>query len=279
MRQLFLLILFLGLSIGVKAQDIIFLKDGNEIFSKIIDISPLEVTFKKYTNIDGPTYKRSISEIKEIKYQNGSTENFEKKKETISKAKHYLRIQPPVNDGIGIAEVQQINGIDVYVLCKPLLEYEIVGYAGDFLSDVQLKNIFSNRGSIRSRTFQLVEEAYNASKSQDELIHGLIYSDGGSVVLIRYINKEKIEEGKKIAKVDLINGKELYILSKPLKPYKLLKTKTMVTGTLTSFVTLGLIKSAIRDDLQRFIESYDFRKLNFSGVLYEDGYEAHTISH
>jgi hypothetical protein len=62
------------------AQDTI-VKINNEIIqSKIIEITPTEVRYKKYTFQEGPTYIENKSEIKYIKYSNGLKEEFASEK-------------------------------------------------------------------------------------------------------------------------------------------------------------------------------------------------------
>ena len=54
-----------------QAQDVIVLKNANEIEAKVSAISPDAVTYKRWRNIDGPTYTMPKSDILYIKYQNG----------------------------------------------------------------------------------------------------------------------------------------------------------------------------------------------------------------
>ena len=57
-----------------QAQDVIVLKNANEIEAKVSAISPDAVTYKRWSNIDGPTYTIPKSDILYIKYQNGEKE-------------------------------------------------------------------------------------------------------------------------------------------------------------------------------------------------------------
>src|SRR5271157_3508606 len=54
------------------AQDIIVLKSGDEIKSKVIEITPTEIKYKKFDNLDGPTVVILKSEASLIKYANGT---------------------------------------------------------------------------------------------------------------------------------------------------------------------------------------------------------------
>lgn len=69
------------------------MKNGTKISSKILEVTPKEVKYKKTENIDGPTFISHGSEIGFIRYQNGSIDTIrveapvvvaEKKTEKIS---------------------------------------------------------------------------------------------------------------------------------------------------------------------------------------------------
>lgn len=58
------------------AQDVIILKDGSTVVSKITEITKDQVKFKKFKNLDGPTYTYNLSDITAIHYENGQKEDF-----------------------------------------------------------------------------------------------------------------------------------------------------------------------------------------------------------
>lgn len=53
------------------AQDIIMKKNGDEINSKVLEINDSEIKYKKFDNIDGPSYILPKSEVFMIKYADG----------------------------------------------------------------------------------------------------------------------------------------------------------------------------------------------------------------
>lgn len=59
------------LIINTYAQDVIFLKSGEEIKSKVKEIKEQEIVYLKFENLDGPTYTILKSNILMIKYENG----------------------------------------------------------------------------------------------------------------------------------------------------------------------------------------------------------------
>lgn len=72
--KILLVILMILCSANVTAQDVIVKKDGSTILSKVIEIGSVEVKYKKFSNLDGPTYSIIKSEIQAINYENGEKE-------------------------------------------------------------------------------------------------------------------------------------------------------------------------------------------------------------
>lgn len=75
------LILISSLSI-LKSQDTLFMKNGAKIPTKILEITPTEVKYKKTDNPDGPTFTTLGSDINLIKYANGTIDS--------------IKVEPPV---------------------------------------------------------------------------------------------------------------------------------------------------------------------------------------
>lgn len=75
--RLTLLALFLTICASVGyAQDVIVTKDGSTVLAKVIKITKTEVTYKKHSNLQGPEYTMSVSDIVSINYENGTKEAF-----------------------------------------------------------------------------------------------------------------------------------------------------------------------------------------------------------
>jgi len=58
------------------SQDLIILKSGDEISSKVLEVNTDLVKYKKWTNKEGPTYSTAKAEIFMIKYANGTKDVF-----------------------------------------------------------------------------------------------------------------------------------------------------------------------------------------------------------
>ena len=77
MRKLaFLIGLLLGAVLSSNAQDLITTRDGTDIKAKILEVTPTEVKYKKFSNLDGPVFTISKSDILIVRYENGENEVF-----------------------------------------------------------------------------------------------------------------------------------------------------------------------------------------------------------
>jgi hypothetical protein len=71
MKKVLLLAIFVMASFVVKAQDVIVLQSAEEIQAKITSITQDAVTYKRWSNLEGPSYTIDKSQVFYIKYQNG----------------------------------------------------------------------------------------------------------------------------------------------------------------------------------------------------------------
>lgn len=59
------------------AQDTIVFKNTDEVLAKVTAVTPTEVSYKRWDNLDGPVYTTNSSSIFYIKYQNGTKDVFD----------------------------------------------------------------------------------------------------------------------------------------------------------------------------------------------------------
>ena len=76
MKRFILLALLATVNLSAFAQDLIVLKDGNVIKSKVTEIGIQEIRYKKWSNTDGPSYVIGKSDVLSINYENGEVESF-----------------------------------------------------------------------------------------------------------------------------------------------------------------------------------------------------------
>jgi hypothetical protein len=56
------------------SQDVIVMKNGEEVNSKVVEVTQVEVKYRKFENLEGPIYTLPKSDILFIRYQNGTKE-------------------------------------------------------------------------------------------------------------------------------------------------------------------------------------------------------------
>lgn len=79
MNKILLTISFLMVIISVGAQDMLRKTNGDEIQVKVSEITSESIKYKKFSNIEGPLYTISKTEIQEIIFENGDKEVFNKR--------------------------------------------------------------------------------------------------------------------------------------------------------------------------------------------------------
>jgi hypothetical protein len=76
MKKLLIFLIAVFASVSSFSQDIIFLKSGDEIKSKVLEVTPDLIKYKNVTNLEGPIYSISKGEVFMIKYANGTKDVF-----------------------------------------------------------------------------------------------------------------------------------------------------------------------------------------------------------
>ena len=68
------LLFLLPCAFSVHAQDVITLKNGDEIKAKVTEMTSSEIKYKRFDNLDGPTVVVAKTEVFTINYENGTRE-------------------------------------------------------------------------------------------------------------------------------------------------------------------------------------------------------------
>lgn len=76
-KYLFWAIAFFWPSVIVDAQDIITKKDGTDIKAKITEVNASEIKYKRFDNLEGPTYTMNKADILLVRYENGTNDVFD----------------------------------------------------------------------------------------------------------------------------------------------------------------------------------------------------------
>ena len=83
-RLIITLICMLSVVMSLSAQDLIVKMDNTNIEAKVTEISAEQIRYKKWTNVDGPTYVLPVVDVNYIQFVNGSKEVFNVKSEVES---------------------------------------------------------------------------------------------------------------------------------------------------------------------------------------------------
>ena len=62
-------------SASVSAQDVIVKKDGSTIVCRVVELTSSEITYKKWSNLNGSNYVMERSAASAINYENGKKVN------------------------------------------------------------------------------------------------------------------------------------------------------------------------------------------------------------
>lgn len=77
------------------SQDIITLKTGEDISSKIVEVGLTDIKYKKFDNVDGPSFTILKTEVLMIRYKNGTKDvyNTDTKTKTENKSNDDMTLQ------------------------------------------------------------------------------------------------------------------------------------------------------------------------------------------
>ena len=121
-NRTFIILIFLALAGAIKAQDVITLKNGDDINAKVLEIGDNEIKYKKFANLNGPTYAIKKSEIFMIKYENGTKDVFTdlSKPEPVTTnstlvATNTQDVKPTIRGIVKSPNGEPLIGADVYI--------------------------------------------------------------------------------------------------------------------------------------------------------------------
>jgi hypothetical protein len=95
-KILILAVALIGSATVTLAQDIITLKNGDEIKAKVQEIGLSDVKYKKFENANGPTYTLLKTEIFMIKYENGEKDVFTTQTQPVQEKQASPLVSPTV---------------------------------------------------------------------------------------------------------------------------------------------------------------------------------------
>lgn len=86
-KSIFTLLAVIAFSITGFSQDIITKKSGEDIQAKISEVNQTEIKYKKFDNLDGPTFTLLKSDVLMMRYENGTKDIFNQSEEVKTDSK------------------------------------------------------------------------------------------------------------------------------------------------------------------------------------------------
>jgi len=214
MKQLNKLVLILFLSgASAHAQDIITLRNGNEIRARVMEVSSSEIRYKRFDNLEGATIVVSVMDVFFINYENGQREIFNNQTDqpaqaqtpaqAMQQAQQTTVVQEPLRNPVSNIRVQQIGNM-LHVM-----------YDLEVLSNIEVRISLDNGATYRSRSMQRASGAIgrNIHPGSDRLliwdiVRELANIDYSGIVIRIVANGVVIAEN--IAETDIIIGAYKY---------------------------------------------------------------------
>ncbi len=188
-QKIYLIVTVLTLfSLKLLAQDIITLKDGTEITSKILEVAEDVVKYKKWDYQDGPTFTISKDKVFMIKYSNGTKDVFndsskpKEKEEDKPKENVYNRNMLSLNPlhlalggNLSLAyEAYSKNGKTGFKI--PLVFPVIANYYNNQLTiGLDIKHYPTSQGKVK---YFIGPSVIVGTDNSDYLLLGLLFNNG-----------------------------------------------------------------------------------------------------
>jgi hypothetical protein len=163
-----------------------------------------------------------------------------------------------------MGKVNKIQGKEVYVMCEPIREYQVVDKVSSTVA--QLVGISP---TISNMVSTMVNRAVTKeTKGKVDPWDAFITSDGNSGILIKF--KEGGEENKGVGTVTKMLGKEIYIMCEPLREYE---TVDKVSSAFAQILGISpSIDKMVQTMVETAVEKESKGKIgNFDAVITSDG--------
>ncbi|CAN5335098.1 hypothetical protein BH10BAC1_BH10BAC1_11160 [soil metagenome] len=179
-------ILAVVLSNTLFAQDIMTLKNGSELKVKVMEVAPTEIKYKKFDNLDGPTYSDLKSNIFMIKYGSGLKDVFTDQPKTSEQAEpqkketsgatnsNYVSITNgnfPNVDFIVTSAGDTIHCV-IDLITNTTISYHVFRQGMDTRTSIPMKNVSKYFNAAQSQkeivTIVPVTKNINSESSDDE---------------------------------------------------------------------------------------------------------------
>ena len=186
---------------AIQAQDVIVKLDGTTIVSKVLEIGNNEVKYKKYSNLDGPTYTVATSDLQSINYANGEQDKFDRQT-TVQSSNVQPSVASPGADNAALMALY--NNIDVQFIDKvkdkkaKMLYCQLGVTSGSVLTDGNVRLTFAT-GNTKSQNYDDPPGFYKSGFSQDMKMEVTVYNLQNRIVYIDLANTFILRNGEAMA--------------------------------------------------------------------------------
>ncbi len=143
MKTTLFIIFFIALSFSSEAQDILYLSNGSKLAVKVTEINSTDIKYKDFTNLDGPTYVVSKSELVLIQFSNGVSEVLNKNPMPIEPKK-----ETALNTTTKNTNDKKNNLPNLYYMNSNLLSINALALANGDITLMYDRELFNSKMSI-----------------------------------------------------------------------------------------------------------------------------------
>lgn len=171
----------------------------------------------------------------------------------------------PAKDNKGLCKVQKINGVEVYIMCEPVNEYEVISNSKTGLKATSLLTGGLINESVNEKVAQFVKKAQQSYPRLD----GVIYNAGKEIGAFKWTSKPSGSK-KGMATANKINGAYVFVLAEPEAEYE---SMGQVTGGTKwkSALTGGIVNNSIEEDMAKFMKRAQEDKPSLDAIIYSAG--------
>lgn len=174
-------------------------------------------------------------------------------------------------DETELARVKRMNGVEIYIMCEPLREYEVVV---DINTGAKAESILTG-GLINKSISGRVEQFINRAKKENENFDAIVYTSGKRIVGVKF-KDSGTEQNIGIGKVFKMKGHPVFVMCEPFKSYVILKSKGGGIKWKSAF-TVGLVNNSIEEDVNKIVKKLEDVK-NVDAFLFDGTKEGEAIS-
>lgn len=154
-------------------------------------------------------------------------------------------------DQTQLARVKKINGVEAYIMCEPLRQYETVV---DVNTGIKAESVLTG-GLVNKSIAGRVEQFINRVKKENSNIDAIVYTTGKRIIGVKF-KDAPTEQNNLIGKVSKMKGHPVFVMCEPLKNYEVLKTKGGGVKWKSAF-TAGLVNNSIDEDVEKIVNKLD----------------------